>query len=78
MEGYGFQAIEVEPSELDACVTVGGSVGPGVVEDGRFDREDGLGEGQLVVVGSVEVEEILGHPGEICDPGAMARLFRDL
>jgi hypothetical protein len=76
LEGDGFEAFHIEPSELDAGVSVGGPVGPGVAEHGGVFVGNGVGEGQFVVVGSVEVEEVFDHPEEIADLRFVARLLQ--
>jgi hypothetical protein len=78
LEGDGVEVVEVEPAEFDAGFSVRGPVGPGVFEDGGVDRGDGLDEGKLVVVRSVEVEEVLDDPEQVSDPGSLAGLFEDL
>jgi hypothetical protein len=75
LEGDGFEVFQIESSELDAGVSVGGPVGPGVAEHGGVFGGDSVGEGQFVVVGSVEVEEVFDHPEKVFDLCFVARLL---
>ncbi len=54
------------------------AVGPDVAEYGGVLGEEGVGEGQFVVAGSVEVEEVFDHLEEIFDPRFVARLLHKL
>ena len=78
LEVDGIEVVEVEPTEFDPGVSVGGAVGPGVVEDGRGGGGDGVDEGELVVVGFAEVEEILDYPEQVFDACVLAGLFQEL
>ena len=72
------EVVEVEPAEFYVGTAVCGPVGPGVVEDGGVGGGDGVDEGKLVVVRSVEGEEVLDDPEQVPGPGPLAGLFEDL
>ena len=78
MEVDGFEAVRLEPSEVDTDASVGGLVGPGVVEYGRGCGGEGVDEGQFMVGGFVEVDNVFDDPEEVSGEGFVAGLLQQL
>ncbi len=54
--------VQSEPAQFDANIPIRGSVGSGLLQDGRVRGGDGVDEGELVEAGPVQIEEVLDDP----------------